>query len=318
MRGTFDTSAITRERNDNEPINLVQVTQGGDDLWNDHGEEYLGYRFKTTGYVDDTSVAEKYFKVGLEFAQKLSENKVIGCSAEWLRENSTLKELLNNVEPVYVEDGLIQQFKNELIAENRKDIIWADYAYYDEKATKTFFFSKPKVHRRFNREIYVLQDKFDVPLIERMEKYAWEGYGCVGINIFPENKINQCCTDEETIKHYVHSQNYIIKIGIDKKNANIYMQRNPKYILYDDILAIIKPIFEKYGFEFVSNENPFIKDFHCEARCHDCKSYCMYNLDKTKYIYDRLNVDDRLNPISYEKWRRINIESKDSSSDKQL
>ena len=84
------------------------------------------------------------------------------------------------------------------------------------------------------------------------------------------------------------------------------MKRNPRYILYDDILAIIKPIFEKYGFKFVSTENPFIKDFHCEARCNDCKSRCMYNLDKTKYIYDRLNVDDRLNPISYEKWCKQN------------
>ena len=306
MKATTQLTNITNEQNNNEPINLVQVTQGGGDLWNEHGEKYLGYRFKTTGYVDDVAVAEKYFRVGIEFAQKLSENRVIGYGACWLRVNSTVKELLNSVEPVYVEDGLMQKLKNELIAENRKDIIWADYAYYDEKTTKTFFFSKPKVHKRFNREIYVLENKLDIPLIERMEKHSWEGHGNFGIDIFRESEITRCCTDKETIKHYFHSKDYIIKIGMDKKDAQIYILRNPRYILYDEILAIIKPIFEKYGFEFVGTENPFIKDFHCEARCNDCKSRCMYNLDKTKYIYDRLNVDDRLNPISYEKWCKQN------------
>ena len=85
MKVTTQSTDITSEQNNNEPTNLVQVTQGGSDLWNEHGEKYLGYRFQTTGDYDDVAVAEKYFKVGLEFAQNLSENRVIGCGANWDR-----------------------------------------------------------------------------------------------------------------------------------------------------------------------------------------------------------------------------------------
>ena len=129
-----------------------------------------------------------------------------------------------------------------------------------------------------------------------------EGHGTLGIDIFPDDTIIRCETDEDTVKHYIHRKDYIIKMGICKKRADIYMQINPKYIAYDNIIRIINPIFEKYGLKLISTENPYIKAFHCEAICHKCNSYCCFNLDKTKYIHDRINVDDRLNPKTYEKW----------------
>ena len=313
MKATTQLNNITSEQNDNEPTNLIKVRQGGSDLWNLHGEEYLGYRFGTTGYMDDKAVAEKIYEVAKEFALKLAENRVVCLSAQWDRTNSTVGNLLKGVEPVYKEDGLMQQLKNELIAENRDDIIWADYSWYDEKVTKSLILRRPSVSRRYHRAILVLSDNLDMDLVTKMEKCSMEGVGSVGIHFFKKNKIIQYITNEDIITHYVHCKDYIIKIGIDKKRANIYVQRNPKYILYDEILKTIKPIFEKHGFEFVSTENPFINDFHCEARCNDCNSRCMYNLNKDKYIYDRVNVDERLNPISYEKWCKQNKKSEISS-----
>ena len=39
MKATTQSTNITSEQNNNEPTNLVQVTQGGGDLWNEHGEK---------------------------------------------------------------------------------------------------------------------------------------------------------------------------------------------------------------------------------------------------------------------------------------
>ena len=306
MKATTQSTNITSEQNSCESTNLIKVRQGGSDLWNTHGEGYLGYRFGTTGYMDDKAVAEKIYEVSKEFALKLAQNRVVFLRADWDRTNSTLGNLLNSIEPVYKEDGLMQQLKDELIADNRGDIIWDDCSWYDEKVTKSLILRRPSVSRRYFREICILQDKLDISLADRLEKCAMENTSAIGIDIFPEKNIKHFESDKETISYYIHRKDYLIRIGTGTKRAEIYMQRNPRYILYDDILAIIKPIFEKYGFEFVSTENPFINDFHCEAQCNDCKSRCMYNLDKTKYIYDRLNVDDRLNPISYEKWCKQN------------
>lgn len=313
MKATTQLNNITSEQNDNEPTNLIKVRQGGSDLWNLHGEKYLGYRFGTTGYMDDKAVAEKIYEVAKEFALNLAKNRVVCLSAQWDRTNSTVGNLLKGVEPVYKEDGLMQQLKNELIAENRDDIIWADYSWYDEKVTKSLILRRPSVSRRYFREIWAIQNKLDIPLADRMEKCSMEGNASIGIDIFPESEVNHLESDKKTVAHYVHSKNFIIQIGTGTDRAEIYIRINPWYITYDEIFAIIKPIFEKHGFEFVSTENPFIKDFNCEARCNDCNSRCMYNLNKDKYIYDRLNVDERLNPISYEKWCKQNKKSEISS-----
>ena len=81
MTQNIQPTNITKEQN-----NFVEIGTCRRGIWHSPEEEYSGYGFTTTGYIDEKSVAEKFFKVGIEFAQNLSESRVICYSASWERE----------------------------------------------------------------------------------------------------------------------------------------------------------------------------------------------------------------------------------------
>ena len=295
-RNTQSTN-ITSEQN-----NLVVVDQGGIDYWNRHVPEPLGYDFRTTGFIDNKVVADKFFEIGKKAAIRLSENKVVCLSIGWERLNNTVREVLCGVEPVYNENGLMQQFKNELIAQKRDNIVWSDYSWGEEKVIKSLIFRRPTIDRRYFRDICVVQDKLDISLVEIMKKASGESDGSIGICICPENEVIDKGSSEETIAYYVHRKDYVLRMSIVGSRAHIYMKSNPDYISFDEIMTVIKPIFEEDGFEFVNTENPYIKAYHCEGTCHNCNSFCENNFDESKYLYGRINLDCEKNLKTYEKW----------------
>ena len=275
MQATTQLTDIINEQN-----KYVQVTQGGKDPWNQNRDHYLNYRFLTTHFCDDLDLAKIYYEVAKEFIEKVSENKLILLSAQWQMKELEKREGKTWIPPVYVEDGLMQQFKEELMQSDRKDIIWEDYMWYQEKRVKgVIFFWRFTNIRNYHRDINILLRKMDFSLMDRIDKCAMEGSGGVGIDIFPQSINPDFSNENNPIRNFVHSKDFIMKMGVGTDWVGITVENNPRYISYEEIVEIIEPIFNKYGLVFTSKENPYIKDFGCEGKCHQCERMCKYNLN---------------------------------------
>lgn len=276
MQATTQLTDIINEQN-----KYVQVTQGGKDPWNQNRDHYLNYRFLTTHFCDDLDLAKIYYEVAKEFIEKVSENRLILLSAQWDMKNwERWENQTTCIPPVYVEDGLMQQFKEELMQSDRKDIIWEDYMWYQEKRVKgVIFFWRFNNIRNYHRDINILLRKMDFSLMDRFSECSMEGFGGFGIVIFSQFKISDFHHENNFMKDLVHSKDFILKMGIGGKIADILVENNPRYISYEEIVEIIEPIFNKYGLVFTSKENPYIKDFGCEGKCHQCERMCKYNLN---------------------------------------
>ena len=263
----------------NEQNKYVQVVQGGKDPWNQNRDHYLNYRFLTTHFCDDLELAKIYYAVAKEFVAKLSENRLILLSAQWQMKELEKREGKTWIPPVYVEDGLMQKFKEELMASDRKDILWEDYMWYQEKQGKGVIFRNRMVTiRNYHRDIKIFLEKMDFSLMDRIDKCAMEGLGGVGVYIFPQSIKSNFSNKENLIRNFVHSREFITRIGVGTDWVGITVENNPYYISCEEIVEIIEPIFNKYGLVFASKENPYIKDFGCEGKCHQCERMCKYNL----------------------------------------
>ena len=275
MQATTQLTDIINEQN-----KYVQVTQGGKDPWNQNRDHYLNYRFLTTHFCDDLDLAKIYYEVAKEFIEKVSENRLILLSAQWQMKELEKREGKTWIPPVYVEDGLMQQFKEELMQSDRKDIIWEDYMWYQEKRVKgVIFFWRFTNIRNYHRDINIFLRKMDFSLMDRIDKCAMEGSGGVGIDIFPQSINPDFSNENNPIRNFVHSKDFIMKMGVGTDWVGITVENNPRYISYEEIVEIIEPIFNKYGLVFTSKENPYIKDFGCEGKCHQCERMCKYNLN---------------------------------------
>ena len=276
MKATTQLTDIINEQN-----KYVQVTQGGKDPWNQNRDHYLNYRFLTTHFCDDLDLAKIYYEVAKEFIEKVSENRLILLSAQWdMKNRERWENQTTCIPPEYVEDGLMQQFKEELMQTDRKDIIWEDYMWYQEKRVKgVIFFWRFNNIRNYHRDINILLRKMDFSLMDKIDKCAMEGSGSVGIDIFPQSIKPDFSDESDLIRNFVHSKDFIMKMGVGTHWVSMTIENNPRYISYEEIVEIIEPIFNKYGLVFTSKENPYIKDFGCEGKCHQCERMCKYNLN---------------------------------------
>ena len=128
-------------------------------------------------------------------------------------------------------------------------------------------------------DINIFLEKMDFSLMDRFSECSMEGFGGFGIVIFPQFKMSNFHYKNNLTKDFVQSKDFILKMGVGGKIADILIENNPQYISYKEIVEIIEPIFNKYGLVFASKENPYIKDFGCEGKCHQCERMCKYNLN---------------------------------------
>ena len=262
----------------NEQNRYVQVVQGGKwwQYWTTGN--YLNYEFSTTHYVDDHNLAKIYYVIAKEFVEKISENRLILLSAQWQMKELEKREGKTWIPPVYVEDGLMQKFKEELMESDDKDILWDDYMWFEEKQTQTLILKRPTTIRNYYRFIYFLMENPNFPLMDKISKCAMEGGGSVGVRLFAQS-LQYKNLDKSDLYNFAQSSDYVLRMGFDDKSADIVIRNNPRYISYEEIVEIIEPIFNKYGLVFTSKENPYIKDFGCEGKCHQCERMCKYNLN---------------------------------------
>lgn len=261
----------------NEENKYVAVGPGG--MWLPYltTGNYVNYRFATTHYVDDWDLAKVFVAVAKEFIGKISENRTVMMIGPWQMTELDYRHKKEWIPPVYVEDGLMQQFKEELAASGRRDIAWEDYMWYEEKKTKTLILKRDTVIRTYYRDTYILSEKVDYPIIDRIMECSMEGSGDVGIRTFFRQE-EPDIFEEGAVRRYAKSSNYILQVGFGKKGAAIVIRNNPRHISYREILETIEPIFNKYGLILTEKENPYKEIFDCEGECHQCTQMCRYNL----------------------------------------
>lgn len=222
------------------------------------GRVYRNYNFKPLSEnMWDVETAKEYAEVSKELISLLSQNRVVGISAQWEKRKLDKKDFLGRwTPPVFVEDGKMQILKQELKAGKWGKQLWADYMWYEQRKTKTIFLRIDTFMRYYFREIYVVQKRIEMPLLDRMTICGFEGLGSA-VTIYPHSEIEYQADDKETVHDYYQSEDFVAYISCDFVSADITVELNEKYISYQQMIDLIEPLFEKRGIKIKDKTDPY-------------------------------------------------------------
>lgn len=280
---------------------ILKVRQGGVVIAGARKTPYCAYSFMPCEHkqqYDKKNVGE-FYDIGLDIIKYFSQNRVCRITCHYgIKERSYISKK-QDIPPVYVEDGKVNEFKQYLINSDRKDLLWEDYMYYTTRI------SQSKIHkllgireiRSYARDIHILQERLDFELVGNATECNCEGATKgTSVFIYPHSQIQHKENNRNTVVSYVHSTDTLIEIGVgDDGFASICIEPNPKHITYEHLLKEIEPIFNKYGWKFGEMENPYIKALKCDVNCLECDDLaCNYNLKDNEvyhYVYHRVETD---------------------------
>lgn len=252
MTQTTQSSNITNEEN-----KLVIVEQAGRGSLM-YGRIYKNYEFKyKLQSIDDEKLINTFYDIGIEFIKKTAPDNVIMLLVRLAQKEKAKREKRRiYTPPVYVEDGKTGDLKSKLKSGEYDSAVWADYMFYHSHHYKAYGFIPAEV-RRYLREIIVLQEHTDLSLAGVMDECGKETWG-FGIKVFPHKKIELCDDKKMTAHKYFHSDDFMFDICPGGKSASIVIEPNPAYMSYEDVLSVIEPLFEKYGFHIEDKTDPYI------------------------------------------------------------
>ena len=236
--------------------NFVEIDRGGT-LRYGIGRIYWNYDFEPlSGLLYNPEVAKVYAEVGKEFAQLLSLNKIVELSSCVKMKTTAKRSFFDKwTPPIYIEDGLITEVKKNLKEGKYENCIWADYMWYLEIPLRSPITNMLTNHRDYDRQIHILSEKLDLSLVKDIIESRIDD-GAVGIRIYPHSKIEYIENDKETLRSYVHRDDFIVHIAFDDKWTGIHVEPNPKYMNYEQLIEIIEPIFEKHGLKLKNKNEP--------------------------------------------------------------
>lgn len=281
-----------------EEDRVVYVKQGGTLIWDAKEQPYFKFSFVPREDLSYNEIVEKEFlQIGYDLIEKFSKDKVVRYRCSYSKKERETVRKKKFTDPVYIEDGKVNEFKQYLINSDRKDLLWTDYMFYISELHpwKIFKLLGTDEIRSYTRDIHILQEKLDTELAEKAltsREYFDEKGMCVFM--YPHSKIKHKENERETVINYVHDKDFFIFIGATEDMADIIINPNPCYMTYDQLLKEIEPIFNKYGWKYGDMSNPYLKAFGCNVECNNCNSYCYYNLNpERKLEEERIN---RKNP----------------------
>ena len=242
-----------------EPNNLVKIDQGGTRNYA-VGRIYWNYDFlRAKGKIYNPDIAKYYAEIGREFAIKVAEGRIVKISSGVQKSAAEKQSVFGNWKPpAYIDNPAQKEIKNNLKKGVYGNCLWMDYEWYAEFKFRSPITNLMVVSRDYNRAINVLSNEINTDLIKDIHNISIEG-GTAGIVVYPHSKIEHMNDDRETLRHYVHNDDFIVKVGINNKWALIVIQPNPKYMTYSQLIETIEPIFEKYGFKLNDTINPYLK-----------------------------------------------------------
>ena len=222
------------------------------------GRTYKNYSFTSlTESMWDDKTAKEYMEIVRELIDIFANNKVVSIEVSWHKTRMEKRDFFDRwTPPVFVENGRMQEFKQEMKSGKWGKQLWADYMWYEQRKVKSLFLKRERDIRLYSRKIVVVQENLEMPLLERMWFCGWET-GALGVTVFPHSKIDYKENDKETIHNYYHTDDFLVYIANDC-TADITIELNHKYISYDQMLEIIEPLFEKRGIKIKDKTDPYI------------------------------------------------------------
>ena len=235
---------------------LVNLRQG-----NPFSSIYRIYQFEPlTEIRENSTVAKEYSEIAKEFLTAIYKNNVISIEAAWKKIKLEKRDFFDRwTLPVFIEDGKMQQLKRELKDGKWGELLWGDYMSYEEDDVTSIFLHIPRKIRFYWRMIFVLQEKIDITLLDRMCECGFEQKSVVAIKIFPHPKIKTAADDKATIHNYAQSDDYIVMIAYCITEAFISIELNHNYMNYEQMLELTEPLFEKRGIKIKDKTEPYIR-----------------------------------------------------------
>ena len=251
MTQTTQLNNITAEQN-----NLVEIDRGGT-LRYGIGRIYWNYDFEPlSGCLWNPEVAKIYAEVAEEFVRKVSENCVIKISADIKKKSVEKKRIFGKWDsPTYMETAEQAEIKKNLAKGRYGKCLWADYEWYAEFPYRSPITNLMTSTRWYERLIHTLKEEMELSLIKEIYESREDG-GVVGVRIYPHSKIKYLEDEKETVRSYIHRDDFIVHIGWSNKWTGITIEPNPKYMNYEQLIEIIEPIFEKHGLKLINRDAP--------------------------------------------------------------
>ena len=251
MTQSTQSTKITNEQN-----NLVEIDQGGT-LRYGIGRIYWNYDFEPlSGLLYNPEVAKIYAEVGKDFAKKVSEERVVKLFFGPKKSTAEKKGFWGKWDqPTYMETAKQAEIKKNLAKGKYGKCLWADYEWYAEFPYRSPITNLMTSTRWYSRQTHILKENLDLQLIKEIYE-SREDDGAVGIRIYPHSKIECLENDKETVRSYVHRDDFIVHIAFDDKWTGIHIEPNPKHMNYEQLIEIIEPIFEKHGLKLINRDAP--------------------------------------------------------------
>lgn len=130
--------------------------------------------------------------------------------------------------------------------------------WYESGKTKSLFLQLDSEFRWYRRELCVFQEKLNEEIMDAFINVTYEDVTDFGIRIFPHSNIEHLENDKETVRSYVHREDFIVQIAFGLVSADIVIQVNHEYMSYEQMLEIIEPLFEKRGIKIKDKTDPYI------------------------------------------------------------
>lgn len=251
MTQNIQPTNITKEQN-----NFVEIDRGGT-LRYGIGRIYWNYNFEPlSGLLYNPDVAKIYSTIGTDFAKIISENHIVNLSFEIKKLTPEKRNFLGKwTPPTYSETPAQQEIKKNLAYGKYGKCLWGDYEWYAEFPFRSPITNLLTSTRWYTREVNITMNNLNTLLIEHINNCR-EDDGAIGIRIFPHSNIESLNSDKETIRSYIHRDDFIVHIAFDDKWTGIHIEPNPQYMNYEQLIEIIEPIFEKHGLKIINRDAP--------------------------------------------------------------
>ena len=167
--------------------------------------------------------------------------------------------------------------KKDLASEKWGKQLWADYMWYEPGKARSLFLGLESEFRWYRRELCVFQDNINKDIMDAFINVTYEDLTDFGIRIFPHSNIEYLDNDKETVRSYVHREDFIVQIAFDIISPDITIEVNHTYMSYKQMLEIIEPLFEKRGIKIKDKTDPYIyanyPPDYIEYHEHPCGGY---------------------------------------------
>ena len=243
----------------NEESKLVIIERGGAPFIG-FGRTYKNYSLVTPrSWELYPEINQVYYDICEELIDILSKDRVCYLGVDWQKTRLAKRDFFDRwTPPIFVEDGEMQKFKQELKSGVWGKQLWADYIWYFENPNITFFLRVPYMSRHYYREIAVVQEKLEMSLVEKMSMCGQEENKIMAVRIFPHTKIKHLENDRETVRSYIHSDDFIIHIALSETRPQVNVEINHNYMNFNEFIEIIEPLFEKRGLKIADKTDPYI------------------------------------------------------------